>query len=178
MRKGERGRRERAAGAPLQRRLSHKSVLAAEAFYRRCLPHRRHRGRRTRGGGGVNRQYTRWMRPSASPPTIFGERRGGRGWLRREGGRKSGSVRRKKAIRCCRRREQPEEAEKEEDNIGGAGARVVDGWMDVWLRECDSQVFFFQQASSRRAGRPSISFLAQESSLKHGKLDWLGRGPM
>ena len=54
----------------------------------------------------------------------------------------------------------------------------MDGWMDVWLRECDSQVFFFQQASSRRAGRPSISFLAQESSLKHGKLDWLGRGPM
>ena len=95
-----------------------------------------------------------------------------------DGGRKSGSVRRKKAIRRRRRREQPQEAEKEEDNIGGGGAGVVDGWMDVWLRECDSQVFFFQQASSRRAGRPSISFLAQESSLKHGKLDWLGGGPM
>ena len=155
MRKGERERESEGERgrllAPLQRRLSHKSVLAAEAFYRRCLPHRRCRRRRR---GGVNRQYTRWMRPSASPPTILGEGEG------REGVEGSGG----KVDRLEERKQSAADAEgrrRRRRIILAASSPVSVWWMDGWMFGCENAIARFSSSSGLRAdgqaGRPSIS---------------------
>lgn len=162
-RKGERGRGRLLA--PLHhRRLSHKSVLAAEAFYRRCLPHRRCRRRRRREG--VNRQYTRWMRPSASPPTILGEgRERGSGWLGREGG---------KVDRLEERKQSADDDDAEGSSRRKRRGRIILAaassasvwWMDGWMFGCENAIARFSSSSRRQAGRrfpnPGI-----QPNLKH-----------